>query len=297
MLISMTGFASKIVTIPLETGEQTTFTINIKSLNSRFFETTFKLPYVLSNLETDFTQLFKTKLKRGHIFCTITLSSTQLFKGAVEPSMEIIKGYADAILKVQKKFPIEGALSVSDLIQLPNVFSIEEKGIDEKLKARIIQETDKVVDTLLETRRVEGLALQKDMDQRCVLMQQEIEKIEQVSEATMAQRKAEVSKGIQELGNALDEATEAQRVMLYNELNKIDIHEEIVRFKSHLKSIKSLLASPDMEKGKRIDFTLQELGREINTIAAKCSDATISALAINIKVEIEKIREQAQNIV
>jgi len=84
---------------------------------------------------------------------------------------------------------------------------------------------------------------------------------------------------------------------LFALLDKMDIHEEIVRFKSHLKSLHHQLDSAEIEKGKRLDFTLQELGREINTIAAKCSDATIGALAINVKVELEKAREQTQNIV
>ena len=80
-------------------------------------------------------------------------------------------------------------------------------------------------------------------------------------------------------------------------LNKVDIHEEIVRFKSHLGNIEKQLSSKKVEKGKRLDFTLQEMGREINTITAKCSSSTISSHAINIKVEIEKVREQIQNIV
>ena len=85
--------------------------------------------------------------------------------------------------------------------------------------------------------------------------------------------------------------------MLYNELNKIDIHEEIVRFKTHLSAIQKILKGTEPENGKRIDFTLQELSREINTIAAKCSSASIGSLAIDMKIDLEKAREQAQNIV
>ena len=102
---------------------------------------------------------------------------------------------------------------------------------------------------------------------------------------------------VAELSGTEDAHAELQRRAVYTALDKMDINEEIVRFKTHLKSLRSTLASDAAEKGKRIDFTLQELGREINTIAAKCSDASISTRAINIKVDLEKAREQAQNIV
>ena len=109
--------------------------------------------------------------------------------------------------------------------------------------------------------------------------------------------KVKVHKTLQEIGADKNLLAEAQKNALYTMLDKIDIHEEITRFNSHLSQLDKHLKSPDIEKGKRLDFTLQELAREINTIAAKCSDSTISKHAINVKVEIEKTREQVQNIV
>ena len=113
----------------------------------------------------------------------------------------------------------------------------------------------------------------------------------------MVSQKQKINEALAELENDTSKFAEMQKNALYAILDKIDVHEEIVRFKNHLKTLLASLESSDIEKGKRIDFILQELSREINTITAKCSDATISSHAINIKVELEKAREQTQNIV
>jgi uncharacterized protein (TIGR00255 family) len=128
-------------------------------------------------------------------------------------------------------------------------------------------------------------------------MTQDIAAIEKDSAVLMAAQKDKVTKTIQEVTGETTSLIDLQKHAAYALLDKMDINEEIVRFKSHLKNLSAQLNSQDIEKGKRLDFTLQEMAREINTIAAKCSHATISALAINIKVELEKAREQTQNIV
>jgi len=293
----MTGFASKSFAISVGPNGQGSLTISIKSLNSRYFETTFKLPHYVSSLETDITQLLKSKLKRGHIFFTINLSSIHLTKGTIEPSLDLVQGYLNAIEKIQGKFKVKGEVAITDIMQLPNIFVMEEKNIDEQLKSLIMSSTQDVIAELIQARAKEGATLLQDMEQRCTVIQKEIVTIEKSSEKLMLKRKEEISKELHDLNVAAADALEPQRMMLYSELNKIDIHEEIVRFKSHLQNMQALLVAQDGEKGKRLDFTIQELAREINTIAAKCSDATIGSLAINIKVELEKIREQAQNIV
>ena len=113
----------------------------------------------------------------------------------------------------------------------------------------------------------------------------------------MEERAAIIHEQLKALEQESGERAESQRNTLYNDLNKLSIHEEIIRFKSHLKNLEQFIDSDEVEKGKRIDFTLQELSRETNTIAAKCANATISSLAITSKVELEKIKEQNQNVV
>src|SRR5579859_5179826 len=150
MLMSMTGFASKSVAISLENGAQSTVTVNVKSLNSRYFETTFKMPHYVSSLETDLLQILKAKLKRGHIFYTLNLSTSHIAKGAVEPSFDVIQSYLSAIQKVQDKFHISGAISISELIQLPNVFLFEEKNIDDQVKSTVVSLTQEAIVELIQ---------------------------------------------------------------------------------------------------------------------------------------------------
>ena len=297
MVYSMTGFAAKTLVIFPDTENPVNISLSLKALNSRFFETTCKLPYALNNFETDFIKLFKTKIVRGHIYFTIHASSQHLLSSTVKPNLGVIKGYLEAVEQIKKEAHVQGNLTLNDILGLPNVFNVEEKDIDETSRTMIYAAVEQLIDEVLEARKKEGVSLKKDLEQRIAIIQSEIDAIERAYNAVMEQQKALVSEELEGLETLQEGVAEPRRQVLYSMLDKIDIHEEIVRFKSHLANFSAQLASPTIEKGKKIDFTLQELAREINTIAAKCSDSTISGLAINIKVELEKAREQVQNIV
>jgi uncharacterized protein (TIGR00255 family) len=297
MIQSMTGFASKTLVIFPTSENPVNISIALKALNSRFFETTCKLPFALNNFETDFIKLFKTRLVRGHIYFTIHASSQHILNCTVKPNFDAIAGYVDAAQLIKTKFNIDGNLTLNDLVTLPNVFNTEEQEIDEKSRSLIFQTVEQLIEEVIQARKKEGLSLEKDLEQRTITVQREIEAIEKTFLALMEQQKALVSEEIGELESVQEDIAESRRQVLYTTLDKIDIHEEIVRFKSHLSNFISQLTSVGLEKGKKLDFTLQELAREINTIAAKCSDSTIGGLAINVKVELEKAREQVQNIV
>jgi uncharacterized protein (TIGR00255 family) len=297
MVYSMTGFAAKTLVIFPELENPVNISLSLKALNSRFFETTCKLPYALNNFETDFIKLFKTKLVRGHIYFTIYASSQHLLSCTVKPNLDIIKGYLAAVEQIKKETHLQGTISLENLLELPNVFNVEEKDIDEAARKLIYEAVENLIEEVVEARKKEGLSLQKDLEQRIAIIQNEIDAIEHTFNTIMEQHKALVSEELEGLETLQDEVAEPRRQVLYSILDKIDIHEEIVRFKSHLANFTAQLTNLTLEKGKKIDFTLQELAREINTIAAKCSDSTIGSLAINIKVELEKAREQVQNIV
>ncbi len=297
MILSMTGFASKIATLTLSDGSKINITIELKTLNSRFFETTCKLSYSLSYLETKLINRLKKKLLRGHAYLTMHILDTQALYGAVSPSLTVIKGYAQAIDQIKKTVPVEGVLTVSDLLRLPDVFETEQKAIDKEFEKQIFKIVDELADSVTKTRQQEGATLKKDLEKRFSTMKKEIFAIEKSAETLMSQKKKEVVKLIKELEQEESEMMEARKSALYISLDKMDVHEEITRFKSHLANITKQLESTKLEKGKRLDFTLQELAREINTLSSKCSDASLTSQAINIKVELEKSREQTQNIV
>jgi uncharacterized protein (TIGR00255 family) len=293
----MTGFASKTAVLTTGAGNKVNISLSIKSLNSRFFEVTCKVPYALSQLETDFIKLLKSKLHRGHIFLTIHLSNAALFKGTVSPSLATVEGYLKAVDTIKSKFNLTESISMGDLLQLPDVLYMEEKGVDEESKKIIFDLVTHLMDELAVMQSKEGAVLKQDLIERIEVIKAEMDTIEKASALLMEKQKVKISENLKELTGSSPEFSEAQRATLFTMLDKIDIHEEIVRFKNHLKNFAALLDIAKDEKGKVLDFTLQELARENNTIAAKCSDATISTHAINIKVELEKAREQAQNIV
>lgn len=297
MVVSMTGFAQKIVMIETQDGAHAQLSITLKSLNSRFFECTCKLPYALTHLETDFIKNCKKKLRRGNVTLVIQASNPSVFKSPLKPDVSLAKSYITSFKVIQTATGLPGSLHIQDIIELPNLFYTEEQPID-KHSAKIIKQTvHDVIEQLMETRIEEGKGLLDDLNKRVKKMEAEIDQLQKISKDVMDQKKKDIGQKLELGENLVAEVTDAQRAVYYLELDKIDIHEEIIRFKNHLENFKACLHSKDEEKGRRLDFILQELGRETNTIAAKCADARISSLAINLKVEVEKSREQVQNIV
>lgn len=292
----MTGFGSKTIVLPLEKDQKISLLIEVKSINSRFFEAACKLPNILSHMEVKIVGMLKEKLIRGRIYLTVRLLEEEDILEKVAPSFRLVEEYLKAVEMIRKKFRISGELSAADVIRLPGVFISEKSQLNPELETTIFQNIEKVSDQLLKSRETEGKSLQADLDKSFSICSGKIVKVKTLFKHFMQEQKnaiqkvsASYQKGDEQVKLKLDE--------LYSTLNKIDIHEEIVRFESHLKSIKKVIKDSDVEKGKRLDFILQELMRESNTILAKCSNYNISAAAVDIKVELEKAREQAQNVV
>lgn len=297
MIQSMTGFASKTITITKDKDQKAHISLQLKSLNSRYFEVSTKLAHPLSHLETEFIKLFKKALHRGHLHFSVHLDNPAIFKGAVQPALDTVHDYVAAIKKIKTTCKINDPISLEILVRLPNIFHIEEQGLDQQSIKAITNATQDLITAVIHEREKEGKLLKKDLEKRIAFMQKEIAAIEKRFHEQVIEQKDKLTKLMQELAGDESELATMRKNALYTILDKIDIHEEIVRFASHLENLGLLLEGNEIEKGKRGDFILQELAREINTITAKCSDARISHLAINIKVEIEKAREQVQNIV
>lgn len=300
MILSMTGFANKTYTLSSD-AELVTLTVSIKSLNSRFFEATCKLSPALFNSETTIIKTLKRRLYRGHVYCTIFLGNSKLFGATVTPALKTVSSYIAALQQIKQEFGIEQPLALDHLVRLSGVFEIHEQSVDESLVKQVLQAVDQTCDLVVEERAREGEALKKDLLERIVVLRREITVIASEAERMARLEKEQLQQKEQELADNEELLLEVQRTSLAL-LEKIDINEETVRFNSHLDRISSLLETKEPEKGKHIDFVLQELMREISTIAAKCTSGRcpsvlISSSYIAIKVEIEKMREQVQNIV
>lgn len=270
--------------------------IDVKAVNSRFFESICKLPSLLSALEVSINSTLQRSLLRGRVYLTIRLGKENEVFESITLSDRAVEGYVAAAKAIKEKFGVQGELTLNDVMQLPNVFVAERSELSKEEETVILQFVQQAAENLNKTRKEEGDTLQKDIEMRLQTCAQKVGEITQVFEALMVEQKKLIVQ-YHEAAQTGDEQAKADLESAYAILNKIDINEEVTRFNSHRASVCTFLEAEQQEKGKRLDFILQELMREVNTMMAKCSSYQISAAAVDIKVELEKIREQIQNIV
>lgn len=297
MLYSMTGFSSELVTVEVPGAGRVCLAIEIKTINSRFFEAVCKLPNVLSALEVKLINVLQKKLLRGRVYLTVKFGEENEAFESLEPSLKNVQAYLAASKLINKAHGVSGELTMRDLFLLPNIFVSNKVSLDEAHEQLIVSLVEKVADKVMKTRGEEGNTLRKDFELRFGLCKASIVRVVEVFEALMISLKQAVDAKLAAYQAEPNDQTKIQLDDLYSTLNKSDIQEEITRFKSHLAAVEGLLANDQVEKGKRLDFILQELLRETNTIMAKCSNYDISSVGVDIKVELEKAREQVQNII
>lgn len=295
MLYSMTGFSSKIIKIPVGSKKVLGVEVELKSLNSRFFELNTKLPFAMHSMETEILVLLKEILYRGKVSIVVHANELQEELESVIPAINTAQLYVNALRKIQKESKLSGSISVSDIVHLPGIFISSKNLLSSSIKKAIEKGFVELAHDLMKIRKTEGERLEKDIKKRFAICAKELSSIEKNFNSIIKEQK-EVTSAKLSLAQAGDIAAKAELEIAYQALSKMDITEEITRFRTHLEAIDSLFVDKTIEKGKQLDFTLQELMREINTIAAKCASHKISSSSVNVKVELEKIREQVQNI-
>ena len=292
----MTGFASKTITLSIG-NEPVGVNMLLKSLNTRFFEVSCRLPHAFSAYETDLIKLFKKRLKRGQIYFTLHLSDPNCFKSDVTASSKTLDGYMKVIEQLKASTNITGEMTLDGLFKIPHLFVTQDTEVPEKIKTLLFDAIEELVDAIIASRLAEGEQIKADIQERINDMKHEIEVLDIEYTKNFEIKQQEIQDKFDSIKVSSEEFADNQRALLYQALDKMDLHEEITRFKGHLEQIETILNSDALEKGKQFDFTLQELAREANTMASKCSNAQISNHAIKLKVEIEKCREQVQNVV
>jgi len=308
MILSMTGFANTTVEIPLSSDkEKMTLAISIKSLNSRYFEMSCKVPSLLTNLEVPLQRVLKKQLHRGHVSLHIKIVNSESLNETITPSFLTIQNYLDAAQSIKDKFELKDQVTLAQILQLPNALQNQETQLNETIENAIIDAVHDVAVALTQAQEKEGIQLSHDIKDQLTSMKKNITDIQAASVKLIQEKKDTLSDIMTKLlsfENAEEETKSTEQAILeikksnlMHEIEKVDINEETVRFNSHLINIAQQFETQEPLKGKKLDFTIQELNREINTIASKCNNITISNLAINIKSELEKAREQAQNIV
>lgn len=271
-------------------------TVEMKGVNHRYLELSIKLPKKLSFFEVRIRTLLKQYISRGKVDVFITYEDVSEGRSSVHYNEDLAAEYFMALTKMSERFGIENDAKTSLLAQLPEVFTLQEQTQDEEELFEFVEQViEKAAGQFVEMREKEGTHLKKDILFKLDGMIKCVEQIEERSPKILEEYKKKLSDKITELlGDvSIDETRITTEVTIF--ADKICVDEETVRLKAHIKSMKDTLED-GLNIGRKLDFIAQEINREANTILSKANDLTITELAIQLKTEIEKIREQIQNI-
>ena len=291
MIKSMTGFGRAEVST-----EERKFTVELKSVNHRYLDMNIKMPKKLNFFEATIRTLLKSHIERGKIDIFITYEDFTQDNVSLKYNKQIAAEYLKYFNMMEKEFGLENDIRVSGLSRYPEVLVLEEQQPDEKEIWGLLEKTiETACIQLANTRISEGENLKKDILHKLQLMKEQLVTIEARMPEMIAAYRTKIETKVQELlcDTQIDESRLATEVVLYSD--KICTDEETVRLKSHIEQMEHTLLS-QKGVGRKLDFIAQEMNREANTILSKANDMTISNVAIDLKTEIEKIREQIQNI-
>ncbi|MFY9571272.1 MAG: YicC/YloC family endoribonuclease [Blastocatellia bacterium] len=290
MIKSMTGFGQGSAE-----GDDFRVRVDIRSVNNRAIDVHTRLPQELSSLEVKLKKQVQAAVKRGRV--DVNVSVEQLKAAAFEINRPLVSGYLSALSELKREFGLEGDPSLELIAKLPGALQVSQDatGLDEKLVSGAVAALSQALTSLTEMRVIEGQQLAAELNSRLENIERHLPVIENEAARLPAVYREKLMKRFQEIaaGAQVDETRIAQEAVML--ADRSDISEEIARLKSHITQLRDLLSSTD-EAGKRLDFILQEMNREANTILSKSNDLAISDAAIVIKTEVEKLREQGQNV-
>ncbi|NLW58893.1 MAG: YicC family protein [Firmicutes bacterium] len=292
MPFSMTGYGR----YKLEDDPNYLVSVEVRSVNHRFFDLTVRLPKNYSWLEESISKQVRPVLHRGKIDLYVAIEERPENRSCrLEIDQAVLADYLRQLNQVRKEFRLPGKIGVEQILLLPDLFVKKEEVNEEALEQAVVKAVQGAVQELLAMRRREGENLAADLKVRIQRLGQTIKEIERLAVALPGLYREKLTKALAELlaEVEVDEHRLAMEVLFYVERSSIT--EEVVRFKSHLEQFLSTLTAPGAI-GKKLDFICQELNREINTIAAKTSELSISRYIVEVKSEIENMREQVQNI-
>jgi uncharacterized protein (TIGR00255 family) len=291
MIKSMTGFGQGIFE-----GHNFRAVVDIKTVNNRFLDIHARLPSELSSIEAAVKKRVQSNLKRGRIDIMITIS--QIDEINYEINLPLLKGYMKALQQIQQELGVDGPIDLGMLVRLPGAVqsSAAPGSIDPETSAGVMTALDQALKNLSEMRSSEGRELAAEIDRHLSLIEVALPGIEANADQLITLYRERLQKRLQDLlrnSTQIDETRLAQEVAYLAE--RSDITEEIARLKSHINQFRQILQA-DEEAGKKLDFLLQEMNREANTVLSKSGELEISRLGIDIKSEVEKLREQIQNV-
>ena len=291
MVKSMTGYGRAVETV---NGRE--FTVELRSVNNRYLDCTVKLPRTLSFAEDAVKQAVKGAISRGKVDVFISVRSEGAEDVKITLNTAMVEGYLGAMHQMAKDYGIREDISVGLLSRMPDVFTVDKPEVDEEqLLADLLSVVNQALERFDAMRSAEGRALENDLRSRGQTILSLVEQVEAGSGQTVADYRTRLENKLKEVlaNTAIDESRILTEAAIF--ADKVAVDEETVRLRSHLDQMNNMLTTGGAI-GRKLDFLLQEMNRESNTIGSKCSDVRMARIVVDIKAELEKIREQTQNI-
>ena len=287
----MTGYGRAVETV---NGRE--FTVEVRSVNNRYLDCSVRLPRMLTFGEDAVKQAVKAAVSRGKVDVFISMRSEAGDEVVVSLNRGVLEGYLNAMRQMVSDYEVHDDISVSVMSRLPEVFSVEKPEVDEdQLLADLMQVVGKALESYNAMRAKEGAALDADLRSRGNTILDLVAQVEQGSSQTVSDYRTRLENKLKEVlsNTSIDESRILTEAAIF--ADKVAVDEETVRLRSHLRQMNDMLTGGGAI-GRKLDFLLQEMNRETNTIGSKCSDVRLARIVVDIKAELEKIREQTQNI-
>ena len=291
MVKSMTGYGRAVETV---NGRE--FTVEIRSVNNRYLDCTVKLPRSFSFAEEAVKAAVKAAVSRGKVDVYISVRSETEADVQVTLNKPVVEGYLAAMRQMVSDYGVTDDISVSTLSRLSDVFVVDKPKADEdQLKADLLSVVEKALLAYDAMRVTEGLALENDLRSRANTILELVAQVEELNPKTVSDYRKRLEEKMREVleNKSIDESRILTEAAIF--ADKVAVDEETVRLRSHLEQMDAMLSGSG-GIGRKLDFLLQEMNREANTTGSKCSDVKVARIVVDIKAELEKIREQTQNI-
>ena len=290
MIRSMTGFGAG---RGESAGEEVD--LEVRSVNHKFCEVKVRLPRELMALEADLARQVKERLARGGVEVALRRGTA---RGALAPRLDegLARDYARVFREVGQRLGLPGEVTLAQVLAAEGVVTLEERAADlEAVRAAAGQALGRALDSLTAMREREGEALGRDLEARLRSLEGWLARVAAAAPQSIEQQRARLQERVQELarGHVVDAARLATEVALF--ADRIDVAEELTRLKSHLSQMRALVAGRE-PAGRKMDFVVQEMHREVNTVGSKSQSAEIAAAVVEMKAEVERMREQVQNV-
>ena len=290
MVKSMTGYGKS--SLSIDTRE---YQVEIKSVNHKYIDTNIKMPRIISYLEEDIRKIITSKLKRGKIDIFISFENYSKDGNDIQINSNLAKMYIQNLKKLAEEESISANIEVTEITKLPDVLTIKSNIDENQIKSELLQTVEEAINNLINMRQGEGERISRDILSKISQIEDKKQEIFMLSTGLIDEYVVKLEARIKEIlkTEEVDKSRLMQEVVIY--ADKCSVEEEITRLTSHIEQLRNLINSNE-PNGKKMDFIIQEMNRETNTIGSKANNLEITNRVVDIKTILEDIREQIQNI-